>query len=423
MYGIFVMKLFFLFLSLIFLISCGGESGDSNTFKEEDTPITPDNPAPNPEPVPINPIDPDNPQIKIIQLSSGNNHSCAVTENNDVYCWGGNESGQLGNGSFENSFVPTLIENFKFKQISSGNKFTCGIDLSDEVYCWGSNSYRQLGKECGTGQTCDRDNNENSPIKVSPIEFKLVSVGDEYACAIGLNDELAYCWGRNTKGTLGQDSDTFSISQPTPVSNPISGQIVLYKNISAGSFQTCAISFSNDVYCWGSNERGGTGQDINIEGSDIPIEVDSIPSNSAEKIVSGTFSVCMIDGGRQLFCWGDNSAKELYEPSPDILAPQIINIENQNIQKIALSLSSQIISDNNQSHSCALSSSNVIYCFGSNNFGQLGTRNLTVNRNEIKDILFSDVSVGYQFSCGLNVDQTQILCWGSNDVGQLGRAR
>ena len=81
-------------------------------------------------------------------ISTGYDHSCGVTTSGSAYCWGLNNSGQLGNGSSDVSAhtVPEAVSgNLNFSSMSAGGRHTCGITTNGAAYCWGQNQDGQLG--------------------------------------------------------------------------------------------------------------------------------------------------------------------------------------------------------------------------------------------------------------------------------------
>lgn len=124
-------------------------------------------------------------------------HGCGVTTEGEGFCWGSNQAGELGNGSFIPSLVPTPIAGGKHfvsieSQAGDGAAFSCGIDTSKRGLCWGDNRYFQLGD--GTNLS------SSAPTQiVGGLELQAIKLGDRFACALAV-DGLAYCWGTNPNG-------------------------------------------------------------------------------------------------------------------------------------------------------------------------------------------------------------------------------
>lgn len=185
-------------------------------------------------------------------LSLGTAHGCAVADGGRVMCWGFNGDasryGRLGVGDTQSRATPTTagMELFgvRFHEVSSGETHTCAVSQAHEVWCWGDNTFGQLGD----GSAVDR----LSPIKVAvPGDVRSVHAGKSHTCAVTFSDEL-YCWGRNEDGQLGLGH---AIVQRTPQRLSLSDVLAA----SAGFYHTCAVTRGGELYCWGKNDEGQLG--------------------------------------------------------------------------------------------------------------------------------------------------------------------
>lgn len=201
----------------------------------------------------------------------------------------------MGNNSSTNSYVPTEVIKptgvNHWKNISTGTH-TCAIADNDQLYCWGRNNKGQLG--------INSNNNQSTPTQViSPTEvsyWKYVNLGNNYTCAIADNDQL-YCWGQNNRGQIGNDNNNQLF--PIQVTNSIG--INSWQSVSGGYDHTCGIADNNQVYCWGSDYHGqlgradsGSGREIgsvvkylglDIGGMTIPHRKGSLTNSSFEVTV------------------------------------------------------------------------------------------------------------------------------------------
>ena len=139
----------------------------------------------------------------VISISSGSFHTCAALNNGEVYCWGFNAYGQLGDFSTNNSNIPVkarLLENQIPTQVSSGVFHTCSLLDGGEIACWGDNSVGQLGDGTFTSSTIPII--ADTPVASSALS---ISVGQRHSCSV-LDDATLYCWGFNEYGQLGDES-------------------------------------------------------------------------------------------------------------------------------------------------------------------------------------------------------------------------
>lgn len=185
-------------------------------------------------------------------LSLGTAHGCAVAQGGGVKCWGFNGDemryGRLGVGDTQSRAIPTEVDvelaEARFHQVSSGETHACAVSQSHEVWCWGDNTFGQLGD----GSAVDR----LSPIRVAvPGEVRSVHAGKSHTCAVTFTDTL-YCWGRNEDGQLGLGH---AIVQRTPQALPLDEVL----SASAGFYHTCAVTRGGELYCWGKNDEGQLG--------------------------------------------------------------------------------------------------------------------------------------------------------------------
>jgi hypothetical protein len=179
-------------------------------------------------------------------ISSGNFHTCGILTNYSVYCWGGNDNGQLGDGTIIQRYNPTAVNKTStFSSISLGVFHTCGILMNGSAYCWGYNYYGRLGD----GTTTQRLN--PTAVNISS-NFTSISSGTYHTCGI-LTNGSAYCWGYNANGRLGDGTSTQRYN-PTAVS-----MASAFSSISSGNDHTCGILTNEKAICWGSNENSQLG--------------------------------------------------------------------------------------------------------------------------------------------------------------------
>ncbi|MDB4890437.1 MAG: Ig domain protein group 2 domain protein, partial [Gemmatimonadetes bacterium] len=183
--------------------------------------------------------------FKFAGASSGAVHSCGVTIDGIALCWGGNGNGQLGIGTTTSTVTPTAVGGLlNFKSIGAGDSFTCGLTTTGKAYCWGN---------LGTGSLTI------STPRAYPTapDFTSLSVGGFHACALTA-DGTAYCWGNNTQGQLG-DSSVVERQVPTAVATTLK-----FKSISAGYGHTCGAALDGSVACWGLNRAGELGDSTTV---------------------------------------------------------------------------------------------------------------------------------------------------------------
>lgn len=294
----------------------------------------------------------------VTAISVGDFFSCAIADD-AAYCWGGNGSGQLGDGGSASSTVPVAVSlpGGTVSTITSGANHNCAL-VGGAVYCWGSNGYGQLS---GT----DLFRRIPGPVSSPGGPWTAVSAGSRHTC--GIAGGVAYCWGDNGSKQLGNASVGASSSTPVPVNagGVLTGRTVTA--ISAGGSHTCAIA-DDAAYCWGFNTYGQLGSGTAGADSAIPLAVDAsgaLAGKTITEFAAGVSHTCAIaDGG--VYCWGAHHNGRLgsgvtsNQPRPVAVDPG-----SALAGVTATSVGSGFDS------SCAVGSGTT-YCWGANATSQLG---------------------------------------------------
>lgn len=349
------------------------------------------------------------------EVSSGRLHTCVLMSDKTVKCWGLNERGQLGDGTFIDKVSPTNISGLNnVNSISSGGYHTCALLADGTVKCWGSNERGQLGD----GTTVDK----NTPTSVSGLTSVIsISTGVSHTCAL-LRNNTVKCWGLNSSGQLG-DGTKVNRSAPTTVTG-----LGTVTSISLGAEHTCALMEFETVYCWGLNYRGQLGDGTNIN----KLTPTSVPYlASVRAITVGSEHSCALMVDKTIKCWGSNSHGQLgdstttfyYNPPsvPQYLYKHPVGISNWLTPNILPSLSAVRSISSGVFHTCAVLEDLSVKCWGSNGAGQLGFVGIETSTPTSVPGLSSvwSVSSGYHHTCAL-VELGGVKCWGSNWNGQLG---
>jgi len=367
-------------------------------------------------------------------VAVGDGHTCAVMVDGTVQCWGSNFAGQLGDGSGTDSYVPVAVSGISgltpattAVSVSIGMFHSCALMADGSVQCWGRNSTGELGD----GTT----NDSLVPVSASGITGLTpgstavsVSVGLENTCALMANGTLQ-CWGYNRYGAVGDGTAVFVRSVPVVVSG-ITGSSTSSTavRVSVGSTHACAVMADGSVQCWGFRARfntdSGWGAGIlghgDTYGSRVPVLVSGISgltaSTSAVSVSSGDVGSCasMADGTVQ--CWGDNTGGNLGDGTTnESLVPVLVSgITGSTGASTSVSVSV------GWSHSCALMVGGTAECWGTNLAGNLGDGTTNDSLVPVSVSGFSgasaataamSVSAGSGQTCALTADG-DLQCWG-----------
>lgn len=342
-------------------------------------------------------------------VSSGQFHSCGVAVDSTLWCWGDGRSGALGNGrSAIERFPQPVVLPTPFKEVKAGGGFTCARSTEDRVYCWGHSQV-----VAGWPAT------KLIPVRVAlDLEAQQLTVGRRHACVLD-NVGMASCWGFNVDGQTGIGSGGVNaalVAEPTAVSTELR-----FKMIAAGGNFTCGVSADNRVYCWGSNSDSILGRHAAelcgdvwpVPCSTTPVEVE-LPAFVTD-LSAGTSHACALSATNEVFCWGANYAGQAGSVRPGEVAkvlPAKVRIPQS---ESFVSIASGGIA------SCALTIAGLAFCWGGNNLN-LG---IDVDQESARPRIaaggrrFKSLSVGSTFVCGIAKDGG-LFCWGDTVLGALG---
>ena len=368
-----------------------------------------------------------------VEIGAGMNHTCALLNDGSVWCWGGYS---YSYGSFEYILSPVNINGLPedVSSVGVGDDFSCALTTKGSIWCWGLNSDGQLGD----GTTEDHE----FPVEVKGLSGTVASfsVGNKYVCAL-INAGIA-CWGDNRSSQLG---DGTNIDRYTPVNViGLTGKVI---DIAANHEHTCALLESGEVRCWGHNGYEELGNGIEAA-SHIPVDVVGLPVGISGLFAGGD-STCAVYGGSVL-CWGSNDYGELGDGTDlDRGVPVGVQGLNGTIRSIAIGrdmpcailgsavqcwgsnyyanvnygLDTDVTSITaGDGHICVVSNEGAVFCTGFNGYGQLGD-NTTEYRESPVQVSGLNGGVTAIAAAGYHTCAATgngVFCWGDNEFGQLG---
>ncbi len=358
-----------------------------------------------------------------LSISAGGDHVCGIDENYNLWCWGRNDRGQVGNSSFQTSVAePYKVMNPQGKKwrFVTVNRFTsCAIDEANELWCWGDDRFSKLG-DSGWGMV-------STPHLVSNVEnsgWKNVAIGLEHICAFDLSNNL-WCWGRNTDGDgsfgqllSGRGGDIYT--RPVEVYYP---SATTWLGVAAGADHSCAVNSAHQLWCWGNNMEGELGvvepfsfasAEMPYMGMDFPVQVVNGDGTGWKEVSGGFYHTCALDLTGKVWCWGYDFTGSLGWSGGDSPTP----VSGIDIRFSSISAGGF--------HNCGMTPDGVLYCWGNNFAGQLGTGDYDsgyVPRAVVnpEGAFWKQVCTGEFFTCALDVNGA-LWCWGDNRYGEVGRS-
>ena len=317
---------------------------------------------------------------KVIYISAGSYHSIAVNSNGDLYSWGWNGQGQLGNGTNTDSNVPlpvrtagTPMAGKKIVHVSTGGNFYKGSSLAlsseGKVYSWGANDQGQLGNGTAT--------DSNLPVLVktegTPMAGKKIiqtAIGVTHSMALDSEGKV-YSWGENVNGLLGT-GDAIPTLSPVLVETwrtPMEGKKIV--QISAGGAHSMALDSEGNIYAWGWGGEGQLGNGEN-NNSNVPIlvkkEGTGLEGKTIKKVMAGGMFSMVLTSDGSLYSWGKNNYGQIGDGTTNNYNLAVA-VKTEGTPMAGKTVVDFSISNE---HTVALTSDGQIYAWGRNESGQLG---------------------------------------------------
>ncbi len=249
-----------------------------------------------------------------VQLAAGELHTCALLDDGRVRCFGAGADGRLGYGDVENigddespNRVGAVDLGMDVVSIVAGERHTCALSVEGTVRCWGENDDGRLGYGF-VGDVGDDESPRDVGLVPLPGLAVAISAGTSHTCAV-LEDGGVACFGLNRYGELGSSSaDTIGDNEAVIPRIELDAPVVA---VSAGNFRTCVTFDTGAVRCWGYPFDGGLGSG-RMAYAPSPRDADDVGLGTAAiEVVSGGDHSCAIVEGRHLMCWGSGEGGRL----------------------------------------------------------------------------------------------------------------
>lgn len=309
----------------------------------------------------------------VLAITAGGDHSCALQDGGAILCWGAGDLGQLGQGRFADSLEPVAVQGLTTAAVSvaAGRTHTCAVTDDGKVRCWGSNASGQLSRPT-TG--VDAVASSRLPLLIPGLAGTMVvlGAGRDHTCA-ARTQGTPRCWGANAQGQLGNGT-AGAVATALDVQG-ISGSVVA---LAGGAMHSCAILDTGAMFCWGSNTLGelGTGT-ASADPSLVAVQATSLTGRDYVALSLGDKFSCAVAPLRvqQLgtaVCWGQNTNGELGQDS--LGAGDDVGLAGSNtpLAVRTLNLFDFIAIGSGDNHTCAIDGTDRIRCWGVNADGQLG---------------------------------------------------
>jgi alpha-tubulin suppressor-like RCC1 family protein len=341
----------------------------------------------------------------VTDVALGSWHTCAVDEAGTPWCWGRNNSGQLGQGtagSNSSSSLPLRVTgDLEARSVAAGEEHSCVVLTDGTLRCWGDNGGGQVGDD----SRIDRP----FPTAVQTgLSFSTVRAAGDATCALATGGSV-HCWGDNNLGYLGVNAPDRYVTTPQAITG---GRSFLDLASSGSLSHHCGIT-NGGTYCWGYNGQGQVG-DGTTSARTTPTLVEG--GRSFTQVTTGWRHSCGVTADNTAFCWGYNQRGQLGNGltttstgATRVPGPVVTQLRFKQVAA-------------GDSHSCGLAMDDRLYCWGYNIRGQVGDGTTATRTTPVAvdvDETFTRVVAREDQTCAIATDGT-LYCWGANTYGQLG---
>ena len=347
-------------------------------------------------------------------VEAGDDHACVIDMAGAVWCWGDNDSLQLGRGGMDTTDSPdatavALPGGLAALDLGLGQDHSCAVLSDGTVACWGDDDNGQLGD--GAAGT----DNGTATLVAGLSSIVDVEAGEDTNCARNGSGQL-FCWGDGIDGQLGQGS-TLDSATPQPVVLPAAVQ-----DVTLGDQFTCALLVNDQVWCWGE------GSDFQVGSGDFvpvlsPIQVPGVPAVDLQDIESGGRGTCVTSAAGERWCWGYSGNGNLGIAPLFQLEPVPTSFSGP-VQRVVLDAAEV------EGVMCGVLLDGTVECAGD---GTLVNNTTSGARGYFDPITHhlvdltplpaltdvQDMVMGDSFACVAT--STNVQCWGDNSQRQLGQ--
>jgi alpha-tubulin suppressor-like RCC1 family protein len=340
-------------------------------------------------------------------LNANIQDQCELATTGAAYCWGDNSRGQIGDGTTTQRPSPTAVSGgLIFSSLSTGfGDHTCGLTATGVAYCWGSNAFGELGDSTTTDRT--------APVAVKGgLTFSAITVSSMATCGLTTAGAM-YCWGSRDQGLLGDGVLGGYITTPSQVNT--GG--VTFKAIGIGRNIACGLSTGGTAYCW----QGGGFTGDGTAGGSVTASVFSVRTTPTAiqdgrtyaSLTVGEQYACAIATTGTTYCWGANSLGQLGDGTTvGKTSPVAVNTTRTFTKIVA-----------GQFHTCGLEANGTLSCWGRNADGRSGDGTnvfKTVPTLVTGGLTFSSIRLNGGNTCAKATTSGVPFCWGGNAAGYLG---
>lgn len=359
-----------------------------------------------------------------LDVMVGDGFVCALRRDRQVYCWGDNRSGQLGDGTTQARATPRPVLTTQggapltgVLQIATGADFACARLEGGRVQCWGGNASGQLGPGHGSVRT---------PVPWVPsvgaaevLDATEIAAGASYTCVLRA-EATPYCVGLNNTGQLGDGTDADHVDAVAVLEGSTGQPFSGAEELDLGGFHGCGLR-GPGVLCWGRDGYGrlGVGATQDLPSQAVEPALTGLDQDPVVDVSVGFGHSCVVRASGALECWGEIDDPRVFGGIGTVLQADLPT-------RIASPEAIALVHGPDSAQVCVITADRGLACMGRNTEGQLGDGTY-VGRTVPVSVLAADgsplsevtaVSQSQLTTCAIAGDQ--VWCWGGNRSGQLG---
>jgi len=324
----------------------------------------------------------------------------ALTTANQLYGWGENNQGQIGQVNTTNYSSPIVIHSTSsWTAISAGRYHSMAISTANKLFGWGYGTTGQLG-DAST-------QSKSSPTQVSLSNWKTVDCGESHVLALNTSDEL-YAWGYNGQGQLGLNNTT-NQSVPQAVGSNT------WKFINAGYRGSSGILTNGDLYLWGQNDYGQLGDNTVVNKSSPTV----LAGKWDKTAMSQEFTLALANGTGIAWSWGLNNKGQLGNFGLD---GSVVNRSSPSQVGEFHTGNTWIDVAMGDDFTVAIREDKTMWSWGKGNNGVLGNLNILHRSSpvQIGTASWDQVAAGYYHVVAVANSTGYLYGWGAGANGKIG---
>ena len=282
-----------------------------------------------------------------------------------------------------------IIPEMTWVQVTAGKEHACVLHESGAAYCWGLN-----GGQFGNGKSGYGTSLLEGVKPPAGVLFTSLTAGRATTCAL-TRSATVYCWGSGLYGAIG-DGTYETRLRPVPISAPAG---ITFSAVSAGGDFACALATTGAAYCWGSNLAAP---------GNLPTLVTAPAGVGFTALSAGYAHTCGLTTARTAYCWGVNTYGVVGDSTTqDRPTPTLVRAP-AGVSFVAITAAYE--------HTCALAASGVTYCWGDNQFGEVGDGSGSLQLTPVAvaappGVSFVSIDAGGFHTCGIT-QSGNVYCWG-----------